>query len=619
MTWSVSPPPQKNNFFFKQPTNFGLEIEANRLFQQALALLNQGKMKQARECLEKVIKINSKQYDALNLLGIIAAELKEFNLAETLFEKAIKLNPNNANYYCNAGNVLRELKQLEKALNYYDKAINLKKDYVLAYLNRSMTLCGLKQFEEALKSTEKAITIKPDLAEAYYQHGFIFEELKRFDDALASYEKAIQLEHDYAEAHCGCGDVFFELKQWKKALASYDKAIELKSDFADAYSNRGNLLRELDLYDEALASYDRAIELKHDFVDAYLNRGVLLLNIKNFDEALASFDVAIQHNPDSAESHYSKAIVFLSLQNFKNGWELYEWRWKNPNLKLPTLFSNKPKLNNLNFNYNKKLLILAEQGVGDQILYAGMLDKLFELVPSCQVMLDNRLSPLLLRSFPNRKFLDNIKNSDDVDHDEHISIADLGKIFKSSIDDFDLTRNSYLKADKTRATEIRHPLINDKKFLCGITWSSTTEKIGASKSISLENLLPILGINNIAFVSLQYGDVKSQLIDFNKSNNVNIQDCNTVDNFYDLDGHAALIEACDFVVTISNTSAHFSGTLGKKTYLLCPIGKGSLWYWSNHINGKSIWYPNLHIFEQSTHGQWEDVVQKIKSEIEKSI
>lgn len=113
---SASSKPPKHNFFFKTPTNFGLEIEVNRLFQQAITMLNQGRLELARDCLEKIIKLNPKQFDALNLLGIIAAEFKEFNLAESLFENAIKLNPKNAVFYCNAGNALKELKQFDKAI-----------------------------------------------------------------------------------------------------------------------------------------------------------------------------------------------------------------------------------------------------------------------------------------------------------------------------------------------------------------------------------------------------------------------------------------------------------------------------------------------------------------------
>ena len=105
----------------------------------------------------------------------------------------------------------------------------------------------------------------------------------------------------------------------------------------------------------------------------------------------------------------------------------------------------------------------------------------------------------------------------------------------------------------------------------------------------------------------------------NKKHNTNIQECLSVDNFNDLDGHAALIQSCDFVVTISNTSAHISGAIGKETYLMRPSGKGLLWYWSNQLNGKSLWYPSIHIYEPNIIGQWFDVVQKIKLAIEKKI
>ena len=132
-------------------------------------------------------------------------------------------------------------------------------------------------------------------------------------------------------------------------------------------------------------------------------------------------------------------------------------------------------------------------------------------------------------------------------------------------------------------------------------------------------MLPILTNKNIAFVSLQYGDVQNQLIDFNEKHNLNIQECKRVDNFHDIDGHAALIEACDFVVTISNSSAHMSGAIGKETFLMCPVGKGSIWYWSNQLNENNLWYPSIHVFEQNLDGNWVDVVQRIKLVIENKI
>ena len=618
MSRPTSKPPQ-NNFFFKPPVNFGLIHEADRLFQQGLALLNQGSLEQAREIFEKVVKINPKHFDAFHLLGIIAAQCKEFESADELFEKAIKLNRNNPYFYCNRGNVLNELKQFKNAISHYNKAISINKDYALAYLNKSIALCDLELFEEALSSVDKAIQVKSNYAEAYYQRGNVLDKLQRFDESLASYDKAIELKQDYAEAYSNRGAVLNELKRFDESLASYDKAIELKVDYAEAFYNRGMVLQELNRFAAALASCDKAIEHKRDFAEAYSGRGTALKELKRFEEALASYDKAIELKSDYAEAYFNKSLLLLSLQDFENGWQLYDWRWKNKNFDSTYLASNKPKLINTAFTCNKKLLVWGEQGVGDQILYTSMIDQLLNISPSSQILLDKRLLPLMHRSFPQGKFIDKTLAIEDIEHDEHLPIGDLGKYFRTCNSDFDITKRHYLLADQQRAKKIRSSLISNKKYLCGFTWSSNDKKTGAEKSIQLEDLLPVLSLKNIAFVSLQYGNNHEQLAEFNEKHNMNILECDSVDNFQDLDGHAALIEACDFVITISNTSAHMAGAIGKETYLMCPSGKGLLWYWSNQKNGNSLWYPSIKIYEQNVPGQWFDVVQSVKLVIEKKI
>ena len=62
-----------------------------------------------------------------------------------------------------------------------------------------------------------------------------------------------------------------------------------------------------------------------------------------------------------------------------------------------------------------------------------------------------------------------------------------------------------------------------------------------------------------------------------------------------------------------------AGAIGKETYLMCPSGKGLLWYWSNQKNGNSLWYPSIKIYKQNAPGQWFDVIQIIKLAIEKKI
>jgi tetratricopeptide (TPR) repeat protein len=553
--------------------------------------------------------------------GNILKDLKRLDESIASYDRAIEIDPFFAEAYSNRGIALRELNRLQEAIASYNKAIEIKPEYAEAFSNRGIALRELKSLDEALASFERAIEIKPDYVDALSNLGNALKDLNRLDEALASYNQAIQINPDFYEAYYNLGVYFYDLEKFDQALTSYDQAIKLNPDYSVAYSNRGNTLKKLNRFQDSLASYYKAIELNPFYAEAYSNLGILFYELKHYEESLANYDKAIDLDPDYADAYFNKSVLLLSLQNFERGWYLYDWRWKKKNDSYLPFSTVKPKLDNLYNSSSKgrKILIWGEQGIGDQILYSGMLDELFGIAPTSQIMLDKRLLPLFERSFPQGKFVDKTIATEIIDYDEHLPLPDLAKYFRTCTADFDTSRKSFLKADQSRANELRASLVGDNKYLCGITWSSKIRTIGTDKSIVLEDLLSIFIIKNITFVNLQYGDTHRQLIDFNKKYFLNIKDCLEVDNFNDLDGHAALIQACDFVVTISNTSAHISGSIGKETFLMCPSGKGLLWYWCNQLSGKSLWYPSIKIYEQSQIGNWSDVVQRVKFDIENKI
>ena len=106
------------------------------------------------------------------------------------------------------------------------------------------------------------------------------------------------------------------------------------------------------------------------------------------------------------------------------------------------------------------------------------------------------------------------------------------------------------------------------------------DDLGEHKSLSLKKLEKLLKLKDITFVDLQYGDTRKERQSFYKKYGINLIKIKEIDNYDDIEGLAALIDACDFVVTVSNTTAHIAGAIGKQTYLMLPKGKGKLWYWS---------------------------------------
>jgi ADP-heptose:LPS heptosyltransferase len=87
-----------------------------------------------------------------------------------------------------------------------------------------------------------------------------------------------------------------------------------------------------------------------------------------------------------------------------------------------------------------------------------------------------------------------------------------------------------------------------------------------------------------------------------------------VDNTQDIDGLAALISACDAVVTVSNTTAHIAGALGKRVYILLAYSQGAPWYW--HVErDDSPWYPTAKLFRQSRIGDWGSLMAEVAAEL----
>ena len=93
-----------------------------------------------------------------------------------------------------------------------------------------------------------------------------------------------------------------------------------------------------------------------------------------------------------------------------------------------------------------------------------------------------------------------------------------------------------------------------------------------------------------------------------------IQKFEGIDYYNDIIGVASIIDSCDLIITCSNVNAHIAGALGKKTFLLLPLGKGRLWNWNAEKN-KSIWYPSVKIFQQTKYNDWTYPIENVKTDI----
>jgi len=259
-----------------------------------------------------------------------------------------------------------------------------------------------------------------------------------------------------------------------------------------------------------------------------------------------------------------------------------------------------------------RLLVWSEQGVGDEVFFASWLGQLQRLSSAVTVAVDARLLPVYRRSFPALTFIDKAAIPPDRDFDCHLPIGSIPhSLLELGLTPEPLRECPFLHSDPERVARLRQQLQRPQERLCGLTWRSTRPEIGAEKSIDLQALLPILRTPGLRFVSLQYGEHRAEIEQLRDQYGIEILQHPEIDNFQDLEGHAALIRACDLIVSVCNATAHLAGAQGVPGYILAPRGKSLIWYWANRLHARSLWYPTLELFEQTPDLIWDAPVTKI--------
>lgn len=267
-------------------------------FQEALTLHQQGRLALAQTLYEQVLEVQPRHFDALHLLGVIAAQLADPEKAAILISRALECDPNNAGAYFNRGTAFQALGQLDTALSDYDQAVALKPDFAEAYSNRGMVLQALSRLELALDSYDRAVAIKPDFAQAHLNRGNVLQLTGAHEQAVDSYERALSLQPNLVAALNNQGHSLRIMRRTDRALQVLAHALELQPGYAMALNNRGLVFFDLRRIHEALRCFDAALAAAPTFREALSNRGTALLELKRYADAGRDFERLARDAPN---------------------------------------------------------------------------------------------------------------------------------------------------------------------------------------------------------------------------------------------------------------------------------------------------------------------------------
>ncbi len=382
-----------------------------------------------------------------------------------------------------------------------------------------------------------------------------------------------------------------------KAIECYKKILFIKENNEIVLNNLAYAYCIIGDYINSEKLILKAIDINKNNPNFYFNLGNLYKRISKLDDAIKNYDMAISLEPNNHDYHYNKGYVLLKQKKYNLAWKFFEKRifTKKYENKLSNIIKNN-LLSSIDSSKEKNIAIVAEQGLGDQILFSSMYKNILNLEINAKFINDVRLGEIFERSFNNSESISNKDYSKIsilvTEKYKFLFSGSLGQYFRKNINDFD--GGSFLMPNKDKIYKYREILSKHKfqKFV-GISWKSSNEKNG-SKSLRLNDLKPLLSNKDIGFVNLQYGD-NSELKTFNNNNNNAIIEVEEIDLFQQIDDVISLIHCLDAVVTTPNVNVHFAGSIGKKCIVASPFDN-ELFLYSKLNDGKSEWYKNQKTF-----------------------
>ena len=444
-----------------------------------------GRQNEALVANQRAVKAAPNDIEARSNLSVMLQNMGRLGEAETQLRRVLAVKPSFTQAHNNLGLILHELKRFDEAEASFLRAIGLDSNYAEAYNNLGVTLQELERLDEAAETLRRALSLNSDYAQASNNLGNVLKMQGLLDESEACYRQALASNPAYARCYNNLGVLLQESNSLEEAEVCLRQAIKLNPKFADGHSNLGVTLRELGKFEEAEKIFHQSIKLNSKNTHAYRNLGKLYSKENCHTKAQECYEKLIEIDPDLADELKDVALYRLREGEFGEGFDLYESRYSKKitdRLAVPPLIQV-PQYNGLDLGKEirgKHLLIVSEQGVGDEVMFSSVLSELDLVVtqyPKTRITLicNPRLVEIFNRSFD---FLTAIPEdtsnlykelADQVDF--WIFIGSLPKFYRRKISDFEhhrpylLAKKALVSSWEKRLSELPYPTN------IGISWS----------------------------------------------------------------------------------------------------------------------------------------------------
>ena len=511
--------------------------------------------------------------------------------------KATEVDGSNAKAFHVLAMALERMGHLHKALVTYERAFELDPEDSELLINLGLTAWNLKLTEGAARMFQLYINTCPNSPLGYNNLGSVQYDLGRLDAAIDTLKGAIYRMPQEAILWNSLATVLAEEGRAEESLVFYNESVRLEPGFARGYHNLGYAYQHLGQLEEALVNYDRALEYAVD-------------------------------PSEQRETRHSRSICLIGAGKLEEGFREYEIRNSDRFRSYLHHLVKAPRWNGEPVE-GLKLLLVGEQGLGDEFMFANILpDMRRDLGPDgkLQIAVDPRLVPLFQRSFPDaevgayddRTLLDNDGNkalrlvpfaSDGNEPDMWAPMGSALQIYRKRISDF--RHEAFLVPDPARVAEFREKLAKLPGKKVGICWRSMMLEAKRAKYFSpIDGWAPVLKTEGVSFINLQYGDCAAEIACAADQHGVTIHQIEGLNLRDDIDGTAALSAALDLVLSAPTAAAATAASVGTEVWFLAA-GRT----WPQLGTDEYPWYAKTRVMSPEKFGDWASLMPDVSARL----
>ena len=510
-----------------------------------------------------------------------------------------------------------------------------------------MAQAPLQHAGDAVAMARAALISRPDDGELWRALGMAHELGQQFEDAVAAYERALQLRPEDPAIAGDLGRLAHRLGMLTQAAQLLGAHLAAEPDHPGSIVTLACVLRDqhhhaaaIDLLKGAIGRsasdqtlwntlgtvlsaqgeaataatfFEEALRLEPAYSAARYNLACAQFDLGDVDAAIEGCELALSQTADPAELatiRFARATMLLCAGRLGEGWEAYEARFDRDLPDAPIFESLLPRL--AIGRSEEPLLVLAEQGVGDELLFAGVLTEAQGDFPKITVAVDPRLEPLFRRSFPDLRIIPHRTQRlggrrrrsapDEPASGAWTPMASLMGRYRRNLADFP-DRPTYLRADPARMAHWSEWLSGLPGRKVGLLWrGANAAGARALQYCPFAELEMVLKTPGVGFVNLQYGDSAAEQ-GMAAAMGIRMHDPPGLDLREDLDDLAALCTGLDLVIGPANATTNLAGACGAQVWFLAaPMA------WTRLGTGRYPWFPRSRAFTARRQGSWSEAI-----------